>query len=308
MQPQLHGSESLIRIPSDKCIYSMNRKNISVAEIAPGESAIFETKDCFSGQIKTEQDLFTKIGWGAINPATGPLTIDGTDPGDVLATRILDIKIAERGVMVAVPKMGALGQYITHPETRVIPIVNGKAIFNDNILLPITPMIGVIGTAPRNEDIPTGTPGSHGGNIDTRVIREGTTVYLPVFVQGAKLAVGDLHAVMADGEVVICGVEVAGEVTLQVDVIKDKTLHAPVLETEESFYCIASAEDLDKATADALDHTVRFLKERIPLPINEIAMLMSITCNVQTSQIVDPLKTARIEIPKKAFEYYKLSF
>jgi amidase len=286
----------------------MNAKNMAVAEAYPKETIIFETKDCFSNQIQTEQDLFASVGWDTINPATGPLKVRGAEPQDVLAVKVLNIEIADRGAMVAVPDMGALGHHITHSQTKMVPIVSGHAIFSDKIDLPISPMIGVIGTSPAAEDVPNGTPGTHGGNMDTRLIAKGATLYLPVFVEGAGLAVGDLHAVMADGEVVICGVEVSGEVTVQVDLIKEKALPSPVLENEKSFYCIASAESLDKATASVLDHTLRFLKQRLPLPVNEIAMLMSIACNLQISQIVDPLRTVRMEMPKKVFERYGLCF
>lgn len=298
----------MIRIPSSKCIYSMNPKNPPVTEVDPGETVVFETRDCFSNRIQTERDLFANVGWATINPATGPVAIRGAQPGDVLAAKILDIKVSEKGYMVAVPKMGALGHIITHSQTKIMPIIDGYAMFNDRIRLPISPMIGVIGTAPKTEDIPNGTPGAHGGNMDTRLITEGTNLYLPVFVEGANLAVGDLHAVMADGEVVICGIESPGEVIIQVNIVKGKTLTSPVLETEDNFYCIASAESLDKAAASSLDYTAEFLKTRLPLSINEIAMLMSLVCNLQISQIVDPLKTVRVEIPKRAFERYQLRF
>ena len=298
----------MISIPSSKCIYSMNPHNPPAAEVNPGEIVHFETKDCFSNQIQTERDLFAAIGWATVNPATGPLAIRGSRPGDVLAVRILDIKVAQKGSMVAVPEMGALGSVITHPQTKIIPIVDGYAIFNEKLRIPVSPMIGVIGTAPRTGDIPNGTPGPHGGNIDTKLVAKGATVYLPVFIEGAKLAVGDLHAVMADGEVLICGVEVPGEVTLQVDLVKEKSLRGPVLENDEGFYCIASAANLDRATGDAIDFATEFLKARLPLSINEIVMLMSISCNLQISQIVDPLKTARVEIPKEPFRAYGLSF
>lgn len=298
----------MIRISSSQCIYSMSVRNIAAAEAYPGETIIFETKDCFSNEIQTEQDLFANVGWDTINPATGPLKVRGAEPQDILTVKILNIEIADRGTMVAVPNMGALGHHITHSQTKTVPIVSGRAVFGGKINLPISPMIGVIGTSPATEDIPNGTPGAHGGNMDTRLITKGATLYLPVFVEGAGLAVGDLHAVMADGEVVICGVEVSGEVTVQVDLIKEKALPSPVLENEKSFYCIASAESLDSATASVLDHTIQFLKQRLPLPVNEIAMLMSVACNLQISQIVDPLRTVRMEIPKNVFEPHGLRF
>ncbi len=298
----------LIRIPSSECIYSMSSETPAAATANSGDTVLFETKDAFSNKIRTENDLFASVGWATVNPATGPLGIRGANPGDVIAVKILDIKVAEKGSMIAVPSTGALGHHITHSQTKIIPIVDGFAVFNEKIKLPVSPMIGVIGTAPTRGSIPTGTPGQHGSNMDTKLIKKGTTVYLPVLTEGANLAIGDLHAVMADGEVVICGVEIQGEVLIKVDVVKGRTLSNPVLETEENFYCIGSAEDLDRAVTETLNHTMEFLTARLPLPKNEIAMLMSITCNLQISQVVDPLKTVRMEIPKRTFEQYNLRF
>ena len=108
-------------------------------------------------------------------------------------------------------------------------------------------MIGVIGVAPAGDDVPCGTPGSHGGNMDTRLIGDGATIYLPVQAPGALLAVGDLHAAMGDGEIAFTGVEVAGAVTLQVSLREDMSLTDPVLENDDTVATIASAETLDEA-------------------------------------------------------------
>lgn len=303
----------MLRISSDQCVYFMNPSNPAVAEAAPGDTVRFETRDCWGTDARGKNDRFIKDGRSYGNPATGPLRVKGAEPGDVLAVHILDIEVAPQGAMVARPNVGALGHHIVQEETKTIPIVDGQAVFNDRISLPIRPMIGVIGVAPAAEDVPNTTPGPHGGNMDTRLITAGATLYLPVFVEGANLAMGDLHAVMADGEVVICGVEVPGEVTVKVDVIKGAALiggplPSPVLEAGDSLYCIASAKDLDEAQTLALDHTLAFLKARLPLSTNEIGMLMSLICHLQISQVVDPLKTVRVEIPKKPFEAYGLRF
>ena len=285
-------------IRDDQVVYALSPKNPPVAVAEPGEEVIFETKDCFSNQIRTEKDLFASVGWATINPATGPLAVRGAEPGDVLVVDVLRIEVASQGVMVAVPGLGALGHLITESETKVVPIRDGKAIFNDVVALPIRPMIGVIGTAPEKEAVPCGTPGPHGGNMDTRLITEGARVYLPVFVPGANLCLGDLHAVMGDGEVVVCGVEIPGRVTVRVDVRKGRQLPSPMLETADAWYTIASAQDLDEAAQMALEHMLAFVRERTGLSLNHAGMLLSIAGHLEISQVVDPLKTVRMRLPK----------
>ncbi len=309
---------SALHLTQDQSINYMDARTPAIAEVAPGDTVVFATKDCYSNRIRTEQDQYPPPGGGAPNPATGPLAIRGAEPGDVLAVHILDIAVPDHGTMRCSPSAGAIGHLLTGSQIKIIPIRDGRAVFNERLSLPIRPMIGVIGTAPAPEAgaVSDDSPGPHGGNMDVKLITAGTTLYLPVFVPGANLAMGDVHALMGDGEVLICGVEVTGEITVKVDLIKaadlgvkaPRGLTAPVLETPDAFYCIASAEDLDQATALVLDQTMAFLKARLPLPPNEIGMLMSIVCNLQVCQIVDPLRTVRMEMPKKAFAPYGLRF
>lgn len=296
------------KISGDQAIYSMNADNPPVLTVDPGTEVVFETKDCFSNQITSTEHLFSSVGWATINPATGPLAVKGAEPGDTLVVDILSIKVSSQGSMVCVPDMGALGHLLKETETKIIPVKDGLAVFNDLIKLPIAPMIGVIGTAPINEDIPCGTPGRHGGNMDTRHIGAGTRLYLPVFVAGANLAMGDLHAVMGDGEVSICGVEIPGEVTVKVNLIKGKQFKWPVLETMSDWYLIASGQDLDEAALFAMEEATAFLLSRTQLPVNDVVSLLSIAGNLEISQVVDPLKTVRMRLPKKVFELYRLAF
>ncbi len=144
--------------------------------------------------------------------------------------------------------------------------------------------------------------------MDTRHIGPGSRLYLPVFVSGANLAMGDLHAVMGDGEVSICGVEIAGEVTVKVDLIKGKQSKWPVLETATDWYLIASGQDLDEAALFAMEEATAFLMRRTQLPLNDVVSLLSIAGNLEISQVVDPLKTVRMRLPKKVYEPYQLAF
>lgn len=298
----------MLKINDTQVVYALGANNKAIETIEPGMRAEFVTKDCFSNEIQSEKDLFESVGWATINPATGPIYVQGAEPGDTLVVYIEEIEIGDQGCMVTVPDMGAAGDLIRKTETKIIPIKNQQAIFNDKISIPIDPMIGVIGTAPANDEIPCGTPGAHGGNMDTRLIKKGNTLYLPVNVKGALLAMGDLHAVMGDGEVSVTGVEISGKVTVKVDLIKGNREDWPVLETQDSWYVIASGEDLDEAADLALKAMLKFLEKRTDLSINDRVSLLSAIGNLEISQIVDPLKTVRMGISKEIMKNYQLAF
>ncbi|MFP4198510.1 MAG: acetamidase/formamidase family protein [Halanaerobium sp.] len=299
-----------MKISAANHVYSMSAHNKAAASCQPGETVIFETQDCFSNQIQSEEILFESTDWETINPATGPLEVEGAKPGDTLKVEIQKIELNNQGVMITSPEMGFLEEFITGSETKIIPIENNQAVFNEKIKIDLKPMIGVIGTSPGKDEkaVPCGTPASHGGNMDTKVIKEGSILYLPVRVPGAMLAMGDLHAAMGDGEVVVTGIEIAGEVTVKLDLIKDKELSDPMVETESAFYTIASGTDLDAAAKKASNNMFRFLKERMPLSNNQLAMLMSIICDLQVSQVVDPEKTMRMRVDKEVLKEYNIEY
>ena len=291
-------------ISRELSVLTMSPTNKPVKIVESGSTVVFQTLDCFSNQIQNEDQPFSSVGWDKINPATGPLYINGAEPGDTLKVKIIDIKIDNKGVMTTAPNLGVLGDIVTGETTKIISIKDDKAIFNEKIQIPIKPMIGVIGTAPKDEDIPTGTPGSHGGNMDCKKIVKGSTLYLPINVSGGLLSMGDLHAVMADGEIVICGLEIPGEVTVKVDVLKGEELPLPMLDSEESIITIASEETLDEAAKTATINMHRFLVNELGIEIDEAGMLLSLVGDLRICQVVDPLMTARMEIPKWIVEKY----
>ncbi|MEK5442524.1 acetamidase/formamidase family protein [Fredinandcohnia sp. FSL W7-1320] len=291
-------------ISRELSVLTMSPTNKPVKIVESGSTVVFQTLDCFSNQIQNEDQPFSSVGWDKINPATGPLYINGAEPGDTLKVKIIDIKIDNKGVMTTAPNLGVLGDIVTGETTKIISIKDDKAIFNEKIQIPIKPMIGVIGTAPKDEEIPTGTPGSHGGNMDCKKIVKGSTLYLPINVSGGLLSMGDLHAVMADGEIVICGLEIPGEVTVKVDVLKGEELPLPMLDSEESIITIASEETLDEAAKTATVNMHRFLVNELGIEIDEAGMLLSLVGDLRICQVVDPLMTARMEIPKWIVEKY----
>jgi len=299
------GVEMILEIIyKEQAVLKMSANNPPVKKVKPGSTVVFETYDCFSNQIQQEDQPFSSVGWDQINPATGPLFVEGAEPGDILKVEIIDIKIASKGVMTTTPKLGVLKDIVTGETTKIISIEKDKAIFNEKLHIPIKPMIGVIGTAPADEEIPTGTPGDHGGNMDCKKIIKGSCLYLPVNVPGALLSMGDLHAVMADGEIVICGLEIPGEVTIKVEVLTGESFPLPLLVSEEKLITIASAETLDEAAKLATKNMHSFLVQQLDLPIDVAGMLLSLVGDLRICQIVDPLMTARMELPQWILDQY----
>ncbi|MCM3766285.1 acetamidase/formamidase family protein [Neobacillus niacini] len=279
-------------------IYEMSSKHQPAIRVKSGSEVIVETYDCFLNQITSDSATYSSIDWNQINPATGPIFVEEAEPGDILAVHISKIELADQGVMVTGPDLGVMGKRVSNFAIKMVPIEDNHAIFNETIHIPLNPMIGVIGVAPKEGDVACGTPGDHGGNMDTTLIAENATVYFPVFHKGALFSLGDLHAAMGDGEVGVSGIEIPAKVTVTLSVIKGESLRTPLVENEEGIAFIVSKETLDEAADSAVEEMVDYLLERTEMSIEEIAMLLSAAGQVQVSQIVDPLKTARCYVPK----------
>ncbi len=298
----------MLTLTPKTAVFHMSPLNAPTARVQSGETVCFQTLDCFGGQITSESQILAGIDWSKINPATGPLYIENAMPGDVLKVEILEIHLADHGVMTDAPNEGVIGKVLTTQSTKIIPIVDGKAIFNEKLSFPICPMIGVIGTAPAVESVDTGTPGSHGGNMDCARISKNTTLYLPVNVEGALLAMGDMHALMGDGEVVVCGIEIAGTIMARVSVLKECCLPTPFLVAPDDCMTIYSAETVDEAGVGATLRMRDFLIKEVGLEEHDAGMLLSVVGNLRICQVVDPEKTCRMEVPRYVTDQYGYVF
>ncbi|MBQ8619903.1 MAG: acetamidase/formamidase family protein [Clostridia bacterium] len=298
----------MLTIHTDTKVHVMAKENEPAAYCKDGDTVCFETLDCFGGQLVSENQKMGGLDWSNINPATGPLYIEGAKPGDVLKVEILSIELDDHGVMVHSEGERVTGAAVKGEVTKILPIENGCAKFNDKLSFELSPMIGVIGTAPSGDGIPTGTPGAHGGNMDCTRIGAGTTLYLPVNVDGALLAMGDMHAVMGDGEVGVCGVEIAGAITVRVSVLKDCALPTPFLLTDDLAMTICSAETADEAGDNATLAMHAFLVHELGMDAHDAGMLLSIVGNLCVCQIVDPEKTLRMELPRSVTKAYGYEF
>lgn len=286
------------RILRRQVIYAMGTSSKPVIYINLGEAIRIETEDCFSHQLIKATDSFDeRVDFSKVNPASGPVFINGTSPGDTLKVFIKKIELDKQGVTVAIKDLGVLGHKVKGSQIEIIPIENDAIMFAGQ-KLPHRPMIGVIGVAPAEGEVPNSTPGDHGGNMDTLDVSPGAYVYLPVFVNGAYFAIGDIHATMGNGEICGTGVECRAEVELTFDICREYHWHIPVIETGDSFYFVGSADTLDNAVKKAADEAVMFLERTNRIPWNTAYMLASLSADVIVSQAVNPLKTARIRIPK----------
>ena len=284
-------------IIKDMCVFALGDNKENAVKVQQGEILEFHTRDCFNNQIDSEDYVMDVLDWDHINPATGPVYVEGAEKGDVLKVEILDIKLDDMGTMCCLPENGVLGADITENQIKKVPVKDGKAIFNQ-FSLPLNPMIGVIGVAPENESVPCGTPGRHGGNMDNTKIAKGATLYLPVFHDGAYFGCGDVHACMGDGEIMVSGVEIGAAVSVRLTVLKGVSIDNPRLEDAENIYTIASSEDIEKAIYTATKDMCGILQKNLGYTLNEAGMLMSAAGNLQFCQVVDPERTVRMAMPK----------
>ena len=285
------------RVTDEQVVYCMTAENAPVLSVEPGESFCVATMDCYSNSLRKPGDVFSAAAVGGGNPATGPVHVKGARPGRVLRVDIERITMRDWAVMNVHPKVSPLGDVIESDEVTFLPIRDGKLVVTDQLALPVNPMIGVIGVAPKGEGVPTVTPDEHGGNLDCKCITAGASVYLPVAVDGALLAMGDLHAVQGDGEVCICAAEVSGEIVASA-VPLDTDLPTPCVETPEAVLFLGSAIELDTCEALVIGKAFRFLTRNLRLGANEAARFMSLAGELQVCQVVDPLKTMRFAFAK----------
>lgn len=275
----------------------MDKDNQPVAWAKSGDRVAFETLDCFSNTVLSEEDLVSSIDFSKVNPATGPLFVEEAQVGDVLKVTIHKIELASQGSVVTAPGLGQLADQIEYEET-VICEVTDEYVNYKGIKIPLRKMIGVIGTAPKGDPVNTGTPDTHGGNMDTTRITEGSILYLPVNVEGALLVMGDLHAVMGDGEIMGSGLEIPGTVEVTVEVLKNCDYPLPLVETEALWVTIGSKPTMEEATKLALSHMVNLITSLTPLTRNQAGMFLSMAGDLMSSQVVNPNVTQRVEVKK----------
>lgn len=294
-------------LSDDKIFYAFSKDLEPALTVASGETVRIRTKDCFGNQIRTPEDELDSIDWDAINPATGPIFVEGAKAGGALKVAIDRIELDPQTASCTGRDEGVYGDRLDAWSTRLCAIEGDELVWDDKVRLPLDPMIGVIGVAPAGEPVNCGTPSTHGGNMDTTQIGAGATLYFPVAVDGALFGCGDMHAVMGDGEVSVSGAEVAGYATVTLTALPELVIDTPLIETADEFGVIFSAPSLDEAADGAVHRMVDLVAARTGQDPADLVMLFSLCGDVRVSQMVDPNKTVRFMVPKRVLDAYGFS-
>lgn len=259
-----------------------------VGEISPGELVLFETLDALGGRIRTQADaLNTVLPRSQANPATGPVWVLGSQPGDTLAVTIAGIQPGELGFSRFRAGQGVIAHELQTPRANLIPVRAGVLQFNERIRFRSRPMVGVIGTAPAGEPVQSFYPGPHGGNLDINALGIGATIYLPVAVPGALLAIGDVHASMGDGELTGGGVDISAEVTVRVGLHQGLGWPRPVIETAEAWCTCANGPALPEAIRLATGDMATLLARRLGLSREEAFILIGCAGDARIGQAAE---------------------
>lgn len=289
------------KLSSENFVYKMSAENPPVMTVKPRKTILIQTQDGFGGAIKRDDDPFPTIDMERVNQTTGPIFIEGAEPGDTLVVDIKNIVLPKQGVTTIIPSFGALKEQFSREWKKVRAIRAGRVIFPGGIRLPVHPVIGTIGVAPAQGTVGNLYPGPHGGNLDVKDITKGARVYLPVFVPGALFSLGDGKAVMGDGETNGVGIEVSMKATVRFDLIKDKPIRRPRLENATHKITIASAANLEDASKTALNDMIDLLVEETVLTKEEAYAMLGAIADIKIANVVDPEVTVRVAVPKYVF-------
>lgn len=277
----------MLRIRRDRLTYEFSPTTKPVARIPPGTTLILETHDTSTGRIHRAADLpaFLRVRDPLkVNPAAGPIFVEGATPGDDLLVDILDIRLQPYGFVRVHAGAGVLQDDIA-PDGILMARVDGDhVVLGETIRFPLRPMVGVIGTAPATGAVSTAAPGPQGSNIDVNPVAVGARVHLPVHVPGALLALGDVHAAMGDGEVSGTGIEIAAEVTIRVDLAPGAAPARPWLETAADWITTGSGPTLEDAVEMAVEELTRLLMARLALDRTTAFLLVSARGDVRIGQ------------------------
>ena len=240
---------------------------------------------------------------------TGPVYVEGAEPGDVLEVKILSIMLAidygYNGCKGFLPEN-------CEPDTpiKILALDRSRMVaeFAPGIVLPLHPFFGSMGVAPPPEAgrVSSNPPGRHAGNLDNRELVAGTTLYVPIFTRGALFEIGDGHAAQGDGEVDQTAIETSLRGRLQLTVRKDMKLTWPRAETATDYISMATDPDLTVATKEAIQEMIDFLSTQKKLTRHQAYQLVSVAGNVAITQLVDkPNYGVHVRMPKSLFEKEK---
>jgi acetamidase/formamidase len=296
------GRHTLHEVRPDAFNYVWDNAIEPVLEVEPGADVELHVRDASDEQIGPDSgvDAVAGLDFAHVNPVSGPVFVKGARPGDVLEVEILELRPRDWGWTAIIPGFGLLADEFPDPWLRISRVEEdaGRVRFSDHVTLPFEPFPGTIGVAlPEPGPHSIVPPSAWGGNLDVKHLRVGTTLHLPVGVDGALLSVGDTHAAMGDGEVCGTAVEAAMDIVVRLGVRRDRPIHAPqyslptgqLARTEAGSHHVTTGvgPDLMEATRAATRAMIDHLGERHGLERQEAYALCSVACDLRIHEVVD---------------------
>jgi amidase len=264
--------------------------------VASGETLQVETWDAYMGV------------WGAdeepqvTGPATGPIAVEGARPGDALRIDILAIEPGPAAMHDVRAGRGFLGDIFTQRHPTVMTIQDGHLLFPSGIKIPIRPSIGLIATTPAEPQQTASDSGPYGGDLDIQELTVNSTLWLPVFVPGGLLVLGDCHAVVGDGAVGGTGAECAADLTLRLTVEKEMNIARPRALTPGHFITIAYGKDLTQAMQQAVQDMVDFLVQDKGMSPYDAYSLLSLAGDVRMSRTLREISPVKMMLSRLILE------
>lgn len=287
-----HLSDTLVHYTWDKSIPSRLTVN-------SGDTVIFECQDATGGvkvPWKPVAEQPTPIPRG--HALTGPVWMNGAKPGDTLVIEVLDFQLKGWGFTHFRPGAGLLQEEFDYPYLHHWDLSSGQyADLKPGVRVPLDPFLGCMGVAPAGDPSKTGPPREFGGNMDVRHLTKGSTLYLPIQVEGALFSCGDGHAAQGDGEVCISAIECPLTATLRFSLWKDHSIVEPQFmkpgaltpksDRDGYFAVTAYATDLMEGTKKAIRFMIDHLVRRHNLTREEAYVLCSVAVDLKISEVVD---------------------
>ena len=271
-----------------------------VARVESGGTVEFDLLDAACGQIGPDSTVETvrTLDFSRVDQVNGPVYVEGAAPGDTLQVEFLDLQPADWGWTALIPGFGLLADLFPEPALRIWRLADGWAEFAPGIRIPLEPFCGEVGLAPGAPGaLSTIPPYRHGGNMDTKHLTKGATLYLPVEAEGALFSMGDGHAAQVDGEVCGTAIETPMRATVRLTVRKGLSIPqpqfltagplAPRANTAPYYATDGIAPDLLEAARLAVLHMIEHLERTYGLSRPDAYMLCSVAVDLKICEVVD---------------------
>jgi acetamidase/formamidase len=291
-QPAIHVTRDRFHLAWDPAIEP-------IETIASGDIVEFDLLDASGGQLTADSTLddLGRLDFDRVDQVNGPIAVAGAEPGDTLQVDLLEFEPAGWGWTASIPGFGLLADRFADPYLRItrLPPAGGRAEFLPGIRVPVVPFCGEIGVAPPDGPRSTIPPDVFGGNMDTRHLTAGATLFLPVFHPGARLSMGDGHAAQGDGEVCGTAIETPMRAVVRLTVRKDLHVTAPEFLTADvppvaagrRYATDGVGPDLLGAARDAVGRMIDWLGREHGLSAVDAYLLTSVAIDLRISEIVD---------------------